>query len=193
MAFPLGRPAITCPPRRLPTYSRRASTSSTQSRLKPTQRGGRNLSLRYQQLESPVRSTARKVALLEMANSSPLVRQRVPLPVASKSQLPCEKVEIFHGLVVPQEPKPPEPDGEFPMVSFGLNMVLKCLVTRMLYVRMCHLRLRSLRGLSLGIQHVTCFTSDATEIDGDPAVRVAFTHQVFTEFSGRSTTIKSKS
>ena len=193
MAFPLGRSATTCPPHRLPTHSRRTSTSSTQSRLKPTQRGGRNLSLRYQQLESPVRSIARKVAFLERADSSRLFKQRVPLPVASKSQLSCEKVEIFHGLVVPQEPKPPEPDGESPMVTFGLNMVLKCLVTRMLYVRMCHLRLRSLRGLSFDIRRVTCFTSDATEIDGDSAVGVAFTHQVFTKFSGRSTAFQPKS
>jgi len=145
MALPLGRSAMASSPRRLPTHSRRASTSSTQSRPKPTQRGGRNLSLRYQQLESPVRSTARRVALLEITDSSRLVKQRVYLPVANESQVLYEKVEIFHGLVVPQEPKPPEPDGEFPMVSFGLNLVLKGLVPRMLYVRMCHLRLRSLR------------------------------------------------
>ena len=142
MTLPLGRFAMARSPRRLPTHSRRA----------PTQRGGRNLGLRYQKLESSVRSTTRKVALLEeMTDSSRLVEQHNSLLVTSGPQVPYGKVEMFHGLVVPQEPKPPESDGEFFTVSFSLNLNLKGLVSRMLHVRMCHLRLRSLRGLSLDI------------------------------------------
>jgi len=55
----------------------------------------------------------------------------------------------------------------------------------MLYVRVCGLRLRSLRGLSLDVQGVTCFASGAAELHGDPTVGVAITRQVFVEFSGR--------
>ena len=57
---------------------------------------------------------------------------------------------MFHGLVVPKEPKPPESDGEFLTLSFILSLALR-LVFRMLHVGVCDLRLRCLRGLSLGI------------------------------------------
>jgi hypothetical protein len=181
------------PPRRLPTSSRRTSTSSTQSRPGPTRRGGRNLSLRHQQLESSVRSTVRKVALLEeMIDSSRLVEQHDPLSATNESRDPCEKVGRFHGLVIPQEPKPPESDGESLTISFDLNLILKGLVPRMLYVRMRNLRLRPLRGRCLDIQSITCFTSDTTEIDGDSTVGVAFTRRVFTGFTGCSKTFQHK-
>ena len=152
MTLPLGRLAMAYSPRRPPAHSRRASTSSTQSRLGPTQRGGRNLGLRYQQLESSVRSTARKVALLEeMTDTSRLVEQYNSLPVSRVSRASREEAEMFHGLVVPQEPKPPESDGEFFTPSSILSLILKGLVFRVLYVRMCRLRIRSIRGLSLDI------------------------------------------
>lgn len=180
-------------PRRPPVHSRHASTSSTQSGLRPTQRNGRNLGLWYQQLESSVRSTARKVALLEeMRDTSRLVEQHNSLPVSRESQASREEAEIFHGLVVPQEPKPPESDGEFFMPLSILSLILKGLVFRVLYVRMCNLRLRSLRRHSLDVQSVTCFPSDATGIHENPTVRVAITHQVFTEYSGCPTTVQHK-
>ena len=121
--------------------------SSTQLRSKPTPRTGRNLGLRYHQLESFVRSTIQKVALLEEAtDAARSVEQHNSLSVSNESRAPREGVEMFHGLVVPQEPKPPESDGEFFAHSFIL--ILKGLVFRMLHVRMCNLRLRCLRGLS---------------------------------------------
>jgi len=145
MTLPLGRLAMAYSPHRLPAHSRRASTSSTQSRSRLTRGSGRNLSLRYQQLESSVRSTARKVALLEeMTDTSRSVEQHNSLPVSSESQVSREELEMFHGLVVPQEPKPPESDGEFFTPSSILNLILKGLVFRVLYVRMCCLCLRSL-------------------------------------------------
>lgn len=128
MTLTLGRSAVANLQRRLSTYSRRHSEAFTQQgpRLKPMQRGGRNLGLRYQQLESSVRSTARKVALLdEMTGASCLVEQRNFLPVADESQTPREKVEMFHGLVVPREPKPPESDGEFFTLFVHLELDLE--------------------------------------------------------------------
>lgn len=185
MTVPLGRFAMAYSQHRIPTYSRRISTTSTQLR---------DLGLRYQQLESSVRSTARKAALLEeMTDTSRLVEQHSSLSFTNKSQVPREKVETFHGLVIPQEPKPPEPDGEFFMLSSILSLILKGLVARMLHVRMCGLRLRSLRGRSLDVQGVTFFTSDAAVLHGDPTVGMAFTRQVFVEFSGCRTTIQPKS
>jgi len=113
MTLPLGRLATAYSPHRLIAPSKRVWTSSTQSRSKPPQRSGHNLGLRYQQLESSVRSAARKAALLEETiYASRSVEQRNSLPVPNESRLPREKIETFHGLVVPQEPIPPESDGE---------------------------------------------------------------------------------
>ena len=100
------------------------------------------MGLRYQQLESSVRSAAKRVALLEETiYTSRSVEQHNSLPVSDESRVPREKVEIFHGLVVPQEPRPPESDGELLTPSFALSLILNGLVFRMLYVRMCRLRL----------------------------------------------------
>ncbi|KAF9652373.1 hypothetical protein BDM02DRAFT_2959503 [Thelephora ganbajun] len=111
MTLPLGRLAIAYSPHRLPAHSRRASISSTQSRSRPTQRGGRNLGLRYQQLESSIRNTVRKVALLEeMTDTSRLAKQRNSVTAHNESRVPRGEVETFRGLVVPQEPEPPESD-----------------------------------------------------------------------------------
>ena len=193
MTIPLGRLAMAYSPRRLPAHSRRASTSSTQLRSKPTPRAGRNLGLRYHQLESSVRSTIQKVALLEEAtDTARSVEQYNSLSVSNESRAPREGMEMFHGLVVPQEPKPPESDGEFFAHSFILILILKRLVFRMLHVRMCNLRLRCLRGLSLDVQSVACFVTDTAEIHGDPSVGMALTNRVFTGFSGRPTTAQHK-
>lgn len=194
MTLPLARLATVYSPRRLIAHPKRVRTSSTQSRLRPTQRGGHNLGSRYQQLESSVRSAAKKVALLEETiYASRSVEQHNPLPVTNESRVPREKIETLHGLVVPQEPIPPESDGELLTPSSTLILILKELVFRMLYVRVCRLRLRSLRGLSLGVQSLACFTSGTAEIHGDPTVGVASTNQVFADFSGCPTTVQHKS
>jgi len=152
------------------------------------------LGLRYQQLESSVRRTAKEGTLLEEAmNASRLVEQHNSLPVSDKYWIPREEMETFHGLVVPQEPRPPESDGELFLPLFIFSLILKGLVPRMLHVRMCHLRLRSLRGLSLDVQSVACFTSGAVEILREPTVGVASTDQVFADLSGRPTTVQHKS
>ena len=144
MTHPLYRFVATYSPRRPPTHSRLASASPTRSRPRQTQRGGRNLSLRYQQLEFSVRSSTRKVALLEeMTDISRSVEQHHSLLAADEIRTPREKVEMFHELVIPQEPKPPESDGEFFTLSSTLSSMLKLegLAPRVLYVRMCCLRL----------------------------------------------------
>lgn len=83
------------------------------------------MGLRYQQLESSVRSTARKAALLEeTAKTSRLVEQHNFLSVSNEPRVPREEAEMFHGLIVPQEPKPPESDGEFFASSFYLELEL---------------------------------------------------------------------
>ena len=72
------------------------------------------MGLRYQWLESSVRSTAREVAILEEAtDSSRSFDQRGSLFISNGFRVPREKVEVFHGLDIPREPKPPEPDGTF--------------------------------------------------------------------------------
>jgi len=125
MTIPLGRFVMAYPQNRISTYSRRVAAASTQPRLIPMQGGGRNLGSRFQQLESSVRSTARKVALLdEMADTSRLVEQHDSLSFTNKSRAPRENVEMFHGLAVPREPKSPESDGESLGLSFTLSLIL---------------------------------------------------------------------
>ncbi|KAF9788564.1 hypothetical protein BJ322DRAFT_1106545 [Thelephora terrestris] len=98
-------------PRRLPANPGRTSTSSPRSRPRPTERGGRNLGLRYQQLESAIRSAVRKGALLEeTTDNSRLAGQRNSVSAYNESRAPHVEMETFHGLVVPKEPKPPESD-----------------------------------------------------------------------------------
>ena len=162
--------------------------SPTQPKPGPTRRGGRNLGLRFQQLEYSLRSTTREAALL--ADSSRLVEGQDPVLAHNKSRVPRERVEIFHGLVVPKEPTPPEPDGQF-FFLFRLEFDAddgSCF--RMLHVRVFDLRLRSLRGFSLDIQNVGRFASNGIEIHGNPGVGVAFTHKVFAEFSGHQQTVQ---
>ena len=103
------------------------------------QRSSHNLTLRYQRLGTSICSNVRKVALLAGVTDS----SRLSLSAANESQTPREKVDIFHGLVIPQELKPPESDGEFFTLSSTLSLVLrsKRLAPRVLYVRMCCLRL----------------------------------------------------
>ena len=74
-----------------------------------------------------------------------------------------------------------------------MSLILKGIAFRVLYVRVCGLRLRSLRGLSLGVQNVACFAPDAAEIHGDPATGVAPTNQVSADFFGRPATVRHKS
>ena len=151
------------------------------------------MGLRYQQLESSIRNTAQKVVLLEEARDAfRSVKQHNPFSVSNESWTPREEAEVFHGLVVPQEPKPPESDGEFLTPSFILSLILKGLVSRMLYVWVRDLRLRCLRRFSLDVQSVACFASDAAEIHGDSTVGVALTNQVFVDFYGRPTAVQHK-
>jgi hypothetical protein len=132
-------------------------------------------------------------ALVEgMTDTSGLVEKQHSVLVHKKSRVPIpEELEMFHGLAIPKEPKPPEPDGEF-FRYFILSLMLRGLVIRMLHVRMCGLCLRSLRRLILDIQSVACFTSDAVEIDGNPRIGVAFTHKVFVDFSGHQQAVQHK-
>lgn len=95
---------------------------------------------RYQQLESSIRSAAQKATLLaEMSGTSSLVEQYDSVPVHNGFGVPRED-ETFHGLVVPQEPKPPESDGEFPPPLY-LELDNEGIALRVLYVGMCSLHL----------------------------------------------------
>jgi hypothetical protein len=174
MTLSLGRLVMGRSPSRLPAGTRNTSMSSNWSRPRPSGRGGRNLGSRYQQLEFSLRSAAGEATLLaEMTETSRLVEQHNSPPVRNGFEVPRED-EMFHGLVVPQEPKPPESDGEFPP-PLHLGLDNEGVALRMLYVGMCGLHLRSLRGLSLHIPSVPCFTSSAVEIHGSPTVGVAST------------------
>ena len=60
-----------------------------------------------------------------MTYTSRLVEQHNSLSVTNESRAPHEKVEVFHGLVVPQEPRPPESDGGFftlPFIHLELDL-----------------------------------------------------------------------
>lgn len=114
MTVSLGRLSIPSSPLRLPAHPKRASTSSTQPRSGPTQRGGRNLGLRYLPLESSIRNIARNAALLEeVTNTTRSVGKQNFVPVHNNPRVPREETEIFRGVVVPKEPKPPESEGGF--------------------------------------------------------------------------------
>ena len=107
-----GRLARVHSPCRIFARLRHASMMSTRSGPRPTRRGGRNLGSRYQWLESSIRTAARQAALLkEMADTSHLLERRNSAP-ARGSRASSEGMEVFHGLVIPEEPKPPESDGE---------------------------------------------------------------------------------
>ena len=142
MTLSLCRSAMVYSPRRLPANPRCASTTFPQSRPRSTEKGGRNLGLRHQRLESAIRSAVRKAALLEeITDTSRLVVQHNSVPAYNKSRAPHEEMEMFYGLVVPKEPKPPESDGElFALLRLGLGLMTRGLVFRMLYVRMRDLR-----------------------------------------------------
>jgi hypothetical protein len=193
MTISLCRFVVPYSPPRPPAHPRFASIPSTQSIPRPAQRVGRNLGLRYQQLESSIRDTTRMAALVEgITDTSGSVEKQHSVLVHKKSGvLIPEEMEMFHGLAVPKEPKPPEPDGAF-FRYFILSLMLRGLVFRMLHVRMCGLCLRSLRRLSVDIQSVACFISDAVDIHGNPRIGVDFTHQVFVDFSGHQQAVQHK-
>lgn len=159
----LGRFVTTYPPPRFPAHPRRASTSSTQPGPRPAKRGGRNLGLRYQQLDASIRNTVKNAT-----DSSRSTEEVNPVLVQIKSRVPREGVEMFRGLVIPKEPEPPESDGVCSSRCIVLGLVM--ILFRMLHVWMRGLRLRSLRGLSPDVQSVACLTPNKVEIHGNPAI-----------------------
>jgi len=127
MTLLLGRLTRARSPCRTFARLRHTSTTSTRSGPKPTRRGGRNLGSRYQWLESSIRSAARQAALLEeMADTSHLLNWRNPAPARGSRASP-KGLEVFHELVIPKEPNPPESDGEL-FCFFILGLIIKDLV-----------------------------------------------------------------
>ena len=79
------------------------------TRLKKSSRGGRNLSERYRALERALRGKETFTrGKEELAHHVPIISISV-----QDENIRKESIETFHGLVVPQEPKPPADDGAF--------------------------------------------------------------------------------
>ncbi|PSR78582.1 hypothetical protein PHLCEN_2v7329 [Hermanssonia centrifuga] len=92
------------------------TVASTPSWKEPG-RGGQNLSQRYERLEKSLRGKGtyqQAISQLSHEAASPLT------PSARRTK---DKREIFMGLVVPEEPKPPGPDGTIILVSYTLKKV----------------------------------------------------------------------
>lgn len=78
-------------------------TASKIARIKNPSRGGQNLTLRYRRLEKMVRGKEVRAQHIE----------KLPGAGAAVAQTPAAAsgLKTFHGLMVPEEPTPPEPDG----------------------------------------------------------------------------------
>lgn len=73
------------------------------ARIKNPSRGGQNLSSRHKRLENMVRGKEDQTRQInEFPGERTVVKQTPYAPT----------VKTFRGLVIPDEPKPPEPDGE---------------------------------------------------------------------------------
>jgi hypothetical protein len=96
-------------PKGLTRISDATATSPTLGQASQPERGGQNLSARFARLERSLRG---KGGLAQTIENTPLetsfVSNAGELP---KVKLSEPKAELFHGLLVPEIPKEPGPDG----------------------------------------------------------------------------------
>lgn len=121
-------------------------TSASIARLKRPNRGGQNLTERHKRLEKSLRG---KESRLSKINDLPASSSPGAISTA-KSKL---SQRLFRGFVVPEVPKPPEPDGARIFMSQFLirNSDYSC-YERMLYVRLRDMRPRPLPRITRHIQ-----------------------------------------
>lgn len=118
-------------------------------RLKKPTRGGQNLSLRYRRLEQSLRG---KEAL-----QRDIFAREPDIAADFRDSSPTthtgETKHYFHGRKIPQQPKPPESDGNSRSACSELSETYVSAV-RVLHVRLRCLRVRPLRGIAGSIQGV---------------------------------------
>jgi hypothetical protein len=103
------------------TQPARLSSRLAVEQQRQSQKGGQNLGERYQRLENSIRE---KYALSH--NIEELSTQQ-PKLVSQKGLKYQKNAQIFRGFVVPEKPKPPEPDGaHFPSRKTLSNSVSDC-------------------------------------------------------------------
>jgi hypothetical protein len=100
------------------------------ARLKRPTRGGQNLTDRHRRLEKSLRG---KEARLKQIDDLPR-----SLTSAQPSSVPKRPaLNTFQGFVIPEQPKPPEPDGT-PMLN-NYSSRTYAHMYRVLHVRMCNM------------------------------------------------------
>jgi hypothetical protein len=144
-----------------------ASSSRTAKRRT---RGGQNLSERYVRLESSLRQ---KGVLAQAISDTPGPSRppdagELPAPAGTKAP-----VETFHGLVVPEEPEEPGPEGAYITFLLGAHSEH---FSRLLHVRLRDLRERPLRRCAECIQGVRCSSSRQSLCPGYSRVAMASTY-----------------
>jgi len=77
------------------------------ARLKKPTRGGQNLTDRHRRLERSLRGREARLKQIDDLSSASTVVQ--PPPTVRRPTL-----STFRGFVIPEKPKPPEPDGRLP-------------------------------------------------------------------------------
>ena len=107
-------------------------------RLKYPSRGGQNLSARYKRLEKSRRGKeiySQEIKDLVEGQNGPSPLQTVAVRQARR------KIPVaFHGFVIPEAPRPPEPDGMY--IHHSWVVAIYEGNHRMLYVWVCHMRAR---------------------------------------------------
>ena len=80
-------------------------------RLKYPSRGGQNLSARYKRLEKSRRG--KEIYSQEIKDLAEGQNDPSPLQTVAVRQARRKIPVVFHGFVIPDAPRPPEPDGTF--------------------------------------------------------------------------------
>lgn len=140
------------PPVPTPSKQTQSHYNDPITRLKHPSRGGRDLSARYVRLERALRGKEeyeRDIAGMEKGEvnegaTGGSISDDGRVRGKGKAQT------MFAGFVIPEIPKPPEPDGASSLLSHFLKAYCAILPFRVLHVRLRRLRTRSLRRSARG-------------------------------------------
>ena len=98
--------------------SARYISNESIARLKRSNHEGQNLSERYKRLEQSLRGNKSRLKDIDDRSAS---SYSVTISKSKSKSKPSQRV--YHGLIVPEVPKPPEPDG---MHGFSVHVTNSC-------------------------------------------------------------------
>lgn len=125
--------------------SARYISNESIARLKRSNHESQNLSERYKRLEQSLRGNESRLSEIDDRSTS-----SYSVTISKSKSKPSQRV--YHGLIVPEAPKPPEPDG---MHCFSVHVTNSCWQLtdflcrdRMLHVRLCYMCSRPLSRIT---------------------------------------------